>query len=111
MGLSSPEALSNMLQRPPTDPLDPVDPARLRRRRDVRARSATRRRRGNYSYKHEVTAADLAGASATTALGLFGGTSVTQAKAPMMNTNYRKRLRRLGAGLRHGGNSEVARQT
>ena len=28
----------------------------------------------------------LAGASATTALGLFGGTSVTQAKAPMMNT-------------------------
>jgi hypothetical protein len=53
----------------------------------------------------------LAGASATTALGLFGGTSVTQAKAPMMNTNYRKRLRRLGAGLRHGGNSEVARQT
>jgi glyoxylase-like metal-dependent hydrolase (beta-lactamase superfamily II) len=28
----------------------------------------------------------LAGASATTALGLFGGTSVTQAKAPMLNT-------------------------
>jgi glyoxylase-like metal-dependent hydrolase (beta-lactamase superfamily II) len=27
----------------------------------------------------------LAGASATTALGLFGGTSVTQAKAPMLN--------------------------
>ena len=26
----------------------------------------------------------LAGASATTALGLFGGTSVTQAKAPML---------------------------
>jgi len=28
----------------------------------------------------------LAGASATTALGLFAGTSVTQAKAPMLNT-------------------------
>ena len=28
----------------------------------------------------------LAGASATTALGLFGGTSVTQAKSPMLNT-------------------------
>jgi hypothetical protein len=27
----------------------------------------------------------LAGASATTALGLFGGTSLTQAKAPMLN--------------------------
>jgi len=27
----------------------------------------------------------LAGASATTALGLFGGTSVTRAKAPMLN--------------------------
>jgi hypothetical protein len=27
----------------------------------------------------------LAGASASTALGLFGGTSVTQAKAPMLN--------------------------
>src|SRR5882757_10534632 len=27
-----------------------------------------------------------AGASATTALGLFGGTSMTQAKAPLLNT-------------------------
>ena len=28
----------------------------------------------------------LAGASATTALGLFGGTSPKQARAPMLNT-------------------------